>query len=141
MKNRKEVVDFLNVALLAAGESMRSASLKLGLNHSYLSQFMRTDDYSPEELPEGVRKDLARLLNTSEENLRVRSEKPDSVNHVESPSTYGGTVEGTDSTTRMTMEMRHIYEELGRIKERLDRLEKQVAEQGTTIKGTTSSNP
>lgn len=128
---RKEVVEDLNVAILAAGHTMRSASLALGLNHAYLSQFMKETDYSPEVLPEEVREGLAQLLGMNENNLRVSTQKRVKINPKDTIQPYGRNANGTQphkQTRKRTTDMRvdDVMEQLGRIKERLDRLEGQT---------------
>lgn len=127
-RTREQVIEDLNVALLGAGHSMRSASIKLGLNHSYLSQFMRKTDYSPEVLPEDVRSALATLLGVDEKIFRISTSSNREVNTSEGIKTYGKRV-AQGGTDRRTTEMRidDLLQEIGRIKERLDRLEGQSA--------------
>jgi hypothetical protein len=126
-RTRDEVIEDLNVALLAAGHSMRSASIALGLNHSYLSQFMRKTDYSPDVLPEDVRIALARLLGIDQMILRIGTFTHSTFNHLDTDSGYNrpARVVNHRASDRRTPDMRidSLYEELGRIKERLDRLE------------------
>jgi hypothetical protein len=123
-RTRKEVIDGLAAALEAAGYSMRSASKTLGLNPGYLSEFMRETGYSPEVLPEDVREPLARLLGIDENFLRIRTAEGGIVKQYETSPVYSRRV-GTVKDLGRDAEMRidNILLELGRIKERLDRLE------------------
>ena len=123
---RAEVIADLNAALLGAGHSMRSASLKLGLNHSYLNQFMKEKDYSPEVLPEDVRLALAQLVGLDEKMLRIATGNEVALNEGEGIKPYSRSVPRVGTDRRETdMRIDRLYEELGRIKERLDRLEAQ----------------
>ena len=54
--------------LAEIGETLKSASQKLGRNHAYLQQFVQRG--TPARLPEDVRRDLASLLNVAEDALR-----------------------------------------------------------------------
>ncbi len=54
--------------LAEIGETLKSASQKLGRNHAYLQQFVQRG--SPVRLPEDVRRDLAALLGVAEDTLR-----------------------------------------------------------------------
>lgn len=123
-RTRDDVIEDLNVALVAAGHSMRSASLALGLNHSYLAQFMRKNGYSPEVLPEDVRFNLAALLQVDEKIFRVPIRTGDFVNPAEGIKAYGKRAGGVGPDRRTTeMRVDDLLQEIGRIKERLDRLE------------------
>lgn len=51
----------------AAGLSLNEASLKIGMNQTYLQQFVTRE--SPKRLKEAQRADLAKLLNVSEQEL------------------------------------------------------------------------
>lgn len=138
-RSRAEVIADLNVALVGAGYSMASASKALGLNHSYLSKFMRNQDYSPEVLPEDVRIGLAQLVGLGEETLRIDPHRPVGIKEGEGIKGYGKRVHSNgDSTDRRNIHMRvdHVIEEIGRIKERLDRLEGRTAEPGHDRPGT-----
>jgi hypothetical protein len=126
-RTRKEVIADLNVALLAAGYSMRQASLKLDLNHSYLSQFMKETGYSPEVLPEDVRLALANLLGLDQNILKIGTGPDNAINPNEGFKAYGKPVAGAKVSERRTTDMRvdDVLQEIGRIKERLDQLEGQ----------------
>jgi hypothetical protein len=134
-RTRKEVVEDLNVALVAAGHSMRSASIALGLNHSYLSRFMQETGYSPDVLPEDVRLALARLIGIDEKILRISTPGGVFVNPSEGFEAHSETANRTKAygTGKRTTDMRvdHLFQELGRIKERLDRLESESAPAGS----------
>jgi hypothetical protein len=134
-RSRKDVIADLNVALVAAGHTMRSASIELGLNHSYLSKFMRNADYSPEVLPEDVRLALATLLGVDEKIFRIAPQTGIPINEAVGLKEYSKRVVSPigDSTDRRNVHMRvdHILEELGRIKERLDRIEDQQTAEHT----------
>lgn len=123
-RTRDQVVDYLFVALAAANQTQRSASLALGLNHSYLNQFMKKTGYSPDVLPENVRIALARLLDIDEELIKVSDPAPLVVKTLEGKTTQNGEP-GKESGDRRSVQMRvdNILQEIGRIKERLDRLE------------------
>lgn len=54
--------------LAEIGETLKSASEKLGRNHAYLQQFVQRG--TPARLPEDVRRDLAALLGVAEDALR-----------------------------------------------------------------------
>jgi phage repressor protein C with HTH and peptisase S24 domain len=54
--------------LAEIGETLKSASMKLGRNHAYLQQFVQRG--TPARLPEDVRRDLAALLGVAEDALR-----------------------------------------------------------------------
>jgi phage repressor protein C with HTH and peptisase S24 domain len=54
--------------LAEIGETLKSASQKLGRNHAYLQQFVQRG--TPARLPEDVRRDLAALLGVAEDALR-----------------------------------------------------------------------
>jgi len=54
--------------LAEIGETLKSASEKLGRNHAYLQQFVQRG--TPARLPEDVRRDLAALLGVAEDTLR-----------------------------------------------------------------------
>jgi len=54
--------------LAEIGETLKSASEKLGRNHAYLQQFVQRG--TPARLPEDVRRDLAALLGIAENALR-----------------------------------------------------------------------
>jgi phage repressor protein C with HTH and peptisase S24 domain len=54
--------------LAEIGETLKSASEKLGRNHAYLQQFVQRG--TPARLPEDVRRDLATLLGVAEDALR-----------------------------------------------------------------------
>jgi phage repressor protein C with HTH and peptisase S24 domain len=54
--------------LAEIGETLKSASEKLGRNHAYLQQFVQRG--TPARLPEDVRRDLAALMGVDEEALR-----------------------------------------------------------------------
>jgi phage repressor protein C with HTH and peptisase S24 domain len=54
--------------LAEIGETLKSASEKLGRNHAYLQQFVQRG--TPMRLPEDVRRDLAALLGVAEDALR-----------------------------------------------------------------------
>ena len=54
--------------LAEIGETLKSASAKLGRNHAYLQQFVQRG--TPARLPEDVRRDLAALLGVAEDALR-----------------------------------------------------------------------
>ena len=54
--------------LAEIGETLKSASEKLGRNHAYLQQFVQRG--TPARLPEDVRRDLAALLGLAEDALR-----------------------------------------------------------------------
>ena len=54
--------------LAEIGETLKSASEKLGRNHAYLQQFVQRG--TPARLPEDVRRDLAALLGVEEDALR-----------------------------------------------------------------------
>ena len=54
--------------LAEIGETLKSASEKLGRNHAYLQQFVQRG--TPARLPEDVRRDLARLMRVDEDSLR-----------------------------------------------------------------------
>ena len=58
--------------LAEIGETLKSASEKLGRNHAYLQQFVQRG--TPARLPEDVRRDLAALLGVDE--ARLRGEAP-----------------------------------------------------------------
>lgn len=136
-RTREQVIKDLDRALKDAGLSMRRASLKLDLNHSYLSQFMRETDYSPDVLPEDVRQALARLLGIDENFLRIHTSSGDIVKDSDIYSRQTrrvGTITHSGRTTEMRVD--RLIEELGRIKERLDRLESGLqAEQPTSGRG------
>lgn len=51
----------------SAGLSLNEASLKIGMNQTYLHQFVTRE--SPKRLKEAQRADLAKLLNVSEQEL------------------------------------------------------------------------
>lgn len=125
-RSRADVIADLNVALLAAGHTMRSASMVLDLNHSYLSKFMRKDGYSPDVLPEQIRLSLARLLGIDERMLRIDAQKPAEINKGEGNIRYAYKALGSESDRRNAhMRIDNILQEIGRIKERLDKLEGQ----------------
>jgi hypothetical protein len=137
-RTRAEVISDINVALLAAGHSMRSASLALDLNPGYLSEFMRETDYSPEVLPEDVRLALATLLGVDEKIFRVGPVLERTVNSPEGIKGYSKRIPAAngDTSDRRNVHMRvdFILEELGRIKERLDQLEGRPGQAGNTKK-------
>ena len=54
--------------LAEVGETLKSASEKLGRNHAYLQQFVQRG--TPARLPEDVRRDLAALIGVDENALR-----------------------------------------------------------------------
>jgi phage repressor protein C with HTH and peptisase S24 domain len=54
--------------LAEIGETLKSASEKLGRNHAYLQQFVQRG--TPARLPEDVRRELAALLGVAEDALR-----------------------------------------------------------------------
>jgi phage repressor protein C with HTH and peptisase S24 domain len=54
--------------LAEIGETLKSASEKLGRNHAYLQQFVQRG--TPARLPEDVRRDLAALMGVDEDALR-----------------------------------------------------------------------
>ena len=54
--------------LAEIGETLKSASQKLGRNHAYLQQFVQRG--TPARLPEDVRRELAALIGVGEERLR-----------------------------------------------------------------------
>jgi phage repressor protein C with HTH and peptisase S24 domain len=54
--------------LAEIGETLKSASEKLGRNHAYLQQFVQRG--TPVRLPEDVRRDLAELIGVDEDTLR-----------------------------------------------------------------------
>lgn len=121
---RDRVIETLYIALAAAGHTMRSASIAIGLNHSYLSKFMRKDGYSPDVLPEDIRLALARLLDIDQNLIKVNPIGGAIVKDRDGISSYGIRAPRTGAGRRTTeMRVDHIIEELGRIKERLDRLE------------------
>jgi phage repressor protein C with HTH and peptisase S24 domain len=62
------VRDLVVGRLAEIGETLKSASAKLGRNHAYLQQFVQRG--TPARLPEDVRRDLAALLGVSEDRLR-----------------------------------------------------------------------
>ena len=62
------VRDLVLARLDAIGETLKSASMKLGRNHAYLQQFIHRG--VPARLPEDTRHALARLLGVEEARLR-----------------------------------------------------------------------
>lgn len=138
-RTRDQVVETLLVALTAAGHSMRSASLALDLNHSYLSQFLKKKDYSPDVLPEDVRLALAQLLNIDEKFIKIDTPKAVAVKTFEGkPAQIGSASKEIDGRRNVHMRVDSILEEIGRIKERLDRLEEERSgQQPNTSKSTT----
>ena len=62
------VRDLVLARLDAIGETLKSASMKLGKNHAYLQQFIHRG--VPARLPEDTRRALARLLGVEEARLR-----------------------------------------------------------------------
>jgi phage repressor protein C with HTH and peptisase S24 domain len=62
------VRDLVLARLDAIGETLKSASVKLGKNHAYLQQFIHRG--VPARLPEDTRHALARLLGVEEARLR-----------------------------------------------------------------------
>jgi phage repressor protein C with HTH and peptisase S24 domain len=62
------VRDLVLARLDAIGETLKSASIKLGKNHAYLQQFIHRG--VPARLPEDARHALARLLGVDEARLR-----------------------------------------------------------------------
>jgi phage repressor protein C with HTH and peptisase S24 domain len=66
---RKLILD----KLLERGLSMKDASLRIGMSHSYLQQFLKRG--VPAQLPEDVRAALAELLKVPEADLRGTSAK------------------------------------------------------------------
>jgi SOS-response transcriptional repressor LexA len=62
------VRDLVLARLDAIGETLKSASMKLGKNHAYLQQFIHRG--VPARLPEDARHALARLLGVEEARLR-----------------------------------------------------------------------
>jgi phage repressor protein C with HTH and peptisase S24 domain len=62
------VRDLVLARLDAIGETLKSASVKLGKNHAYLQQFIHRG--VPARLPEDARHALARLLGVEEARLR-----------------------------------------------------------------------
>lgn len=66
---RKLILD----KLLERGLSMKEASLRIGMSHSYLQQFLKRG--IPAQLPEDVRAALAELLKVPETDLRGTSAK------------------------------------------------------------------
>lgn len=127
-RTRKEVIDSLGAALKAAGYSMRSASMALDLNPGYLSEFMRETGYSPEVLPEDVREPLARLLGIDEKTLKISTAAGVAVKHSEIIPRQTKPVRTVTHSGRTEMRVDKLIEEVGRIKERLDRLEGQPAQ-------------
>jgi hypothetical protein len=128
---RADVIADLNVALLAAGYTMRRASLALKLNHAYLSQFMREKGYSPEVLPEEVREGLANLLGLDQNMLRIGTVQDQEINPNEGIKGHSDRVVTTTSGKRTTdMRVDDLLQEIGRLKERLDRLEGQPVQSG-----------
>jgi hypothetical protein len=129
-RTRADVIADLNVALLAAGYTMRSASIALGLNHSYLSKFMRKTDHSPDVLPEDVRLALANLLGLDQNILRIGTVSEKVINTNAGFIAHSDRVVTTPSGKRTTdMRLDNLLQEIGRIKERLDRLEGQPEQQ------------
>jgi hypothetical protein len=130
-RTRADVIADLNAALLGAGYSMRQASLKLGLNHSYLSQFMKETDYSPEVLPEDVRLALANLLGLDQNILRIGTVPDKVINTNAGFRAHSDRVVTTSSGKRTTdMRVDNLLQEIGRLKERVDRLEGQPVQSG-----------
>jgi phage repressor protein C with HTH and peptisase S24 domain len=68
----------------APGGSLAAWSKAVGKNPTYLQQFITKG--SPQKLPEDVRRELARLLNVSEDLLRVAPEGGDAAKGAKAPS-------------------------------------------------------
>jgi AraC-like DNA-binding protein len=121
---RDQLVKFIIERLTDLAFTPRSVSLSLGKSPTYLADFLGKKA-SPNVLDEDTRANLARILSTSEENLRFqRSFVKTSVGLRDIDVSHTG---NGLPVVRRTVEMRvdSIFEELGRIKERLDRLEGQ----------------
>jgi hypothetical protein len=141
-RSRDAVIEDLKVALRAAGYSMASASKALDLNHSYLSKFMRKKDYSPEALPEDVRIALAQLIGLGEEKLRIDTHRSVDIKKSEGIKGYGKDAPKTESDRRNAhMRIDNLLIEVGRIKERLDKLEGQPGSDQAEDKAKPATRP
>jgi hypothetical protein len=121
---RDQLVKFIIERLMDMAITPRSVSLSLGKSPTYLADFLGKKA-SPNVLDEDTRANLARILSTSEENLRFQRafvKTSVGLRDIDVSHTGNGL-----PVVRRTVEMRvdSIFEELGRIKERLDRLEGQ----------------
>jgi hypothetical protein len=119
---RDHLVKFIIERLTDLAFTPRSVSLSLGKSPTYLADFLGKKA-SPNVLDEDTRANLARILSTSEENLRFQRafvKTSVGLRDIDVSHTGNGL-----PVVRRTVEMRvdSIFEELGRIKERLDRLE------------------
>jgi hypothetical protein len=119
---RESAIKFLKDRLRDLGLTPRAVSLSLDKSPTYLADYMG-DKASPKALPEDVRLDLARILDTDQDNLRYqRISVKDSATKIPQDVSSGGN--GRPPVRRATdMSMGDIYTRLGKLEQRIEQLE------------------
>lgn len=119
---RAAAIKFLSELITDRMTTPRALSQRLGKGYTYLADYMG-EKASPKELPERVRKDLAIILGTDEDNLRFQDTFVKT--SVGIPPETGSTAEGHKPAARRERDMSlgDLYVRLGRLEQRVLELE------------------
>jgi hypothetical protein len=133
---REALIQFIIDRLTDLSLTPRGVSKLLGKSPTYMADFIGTKA-SPKKLDEETRADLARILETSEENLKFQPQKIKESVGLMTNNVSAANIEGR--AKRATgMNMRDIYLELGMLKQRVAQLE---ADREVMSKGSRSHPP
>jgi hypothetical protein len=119
--SRQDLVNFLLERIGDRGETPRSVSLALGKSPTYVSDFTGSKA-SPKALPEEFRRDLARFLETDEDNLRYQRVTVRGALGI-TPDNVSAAKVGRRPGRANDMSMGDIYTRIGKLEQRIEQLE------------------